>query len=193
MLGAGKEIFRVPSKPGCSVIMSNAFPSASVFQNGQFCDKQTPSDQLHTNVSMQGPKLTSKDLDSIKKSTFNAYTTLWNLLSEIRYLTLTNYAPMTFGDAKGTVTIMHFKKTLLFTIMGECTKVNEACNTISVVGCFNTFHLNLKSPQAKSDESNLISCSQKTLKREVKAHLSTAGNMVCFQKQLISFYRTRNS
>lgn len=40
-------------------------------------------------------------------------------------------------------------------------KLNEACNIISVVGCFNIFHFNLKSPQAKSDESNLISCSQK--------------------------------
>lgn len=67
----------------------------------------------------------------------------------------------TSGDAKGTVTIMHLKKILLFTIMGERTKLNEACNIISVVGCFNTFHFNLKSPQAKSDEYNLISCSQK--------------------------------
>lgn len=44
-------------------------------------------------------------------------------------------------------------------------KLNEACNIISVVGCFNIFHFNLKSPQAKSDESNLISCSQNTEKR----------------------------
>lgn len=67
---------------------------------------------------------------------------------------------MTFGVAKGTVTITHLK-ILLFTIMRECMKLNEACNIISVVGCFNVFHFNLKSPQAKSDESNLISCSQK--------------------------------
>lgn len=40
-------------------------------------------------------------------------------------------------------------------------KLNEACNIISVVGCFNIFHFNLKSPQSKNDEPNLISCSQK--------------------------------
>lgn len=106
-------------------------------------------------------------------STFNAYATLWSLLSEIRYLTLTNYALMTFGDAKGAVTTMHFKKILLFTIMGECTKLNEACNIISVVGRFNTFHFNLKAPQAKSDESNLISCSQKTLKRDASTPINS--------------------
>lgn len=46
-------------------------------------------------------------------------------------------------------------------------KLNEACNVISVVGCFNIFHFNFKSPQAKSDESNLISCSQKHRKANV--------------------------
>lgn len=51
--------------------------------------------------------------------------------------------------------------------MCECMKLNEACNVISVAGCFNIFHFNLKSPQAKSDESNLISCSQKHRKANV--------------------------
>lgn len=50
--------------------------------------------------------------------------------------------------------------------MCECMKLNEACNVISVVGCFNIFHFNFKSPQAKSDESNLIS-SQKHRKANV--------------------------
>lgn len=58
-------------------------------------------------------------------------------------------------------------------IMGECTKLNKACNIISVVGGFNTFHFNLKSPQAKSDESNLISCSRKTLKRDVSTPINS--------------------
>lgn len=68
---------------------------------------------------------------------------------------------MTFGVTEGTVTITHLKKVLLSTVMCECMKLNEACNIISVVGCFNIFHFNLKSPQSKNDEANLISCSQK--------------------------------
>lgn len=46
-------------------------------------------------------------------------------------------------------------------------KLNEACNVISVAGCLNIFHFNFKSPQATSDESNLISCSQKHRKANV--------------------------
>lgn len=66
-------------------------------------------------------------------------------------------------------------------------KLNEACNVISVVGCFNIFHFNFKSPQAKNDESNLISCSQK--------HRSKCGssNTARFLKELIFSAITRSS
>lgn len=96
-------------------------------------------------------------------------------LPQIRYRTLTNYAYIT-DDLWSCSRYSHnhaLKKNPPFTVMCECMKLNEACNVISVAGCFNIFHFNFKSPQAKSDESNLISCSQKHRKANVNLATQT--------------------